>query len=311
MSNDIENIWNWFNKLAWYWKALLALTFWWVLAPLYFWTKTGWSAPVKWAVTGVVALLFLVIVATGEELPAKNMQAARQAVRETGNNKPQLKNQTAGPETTETTASGDLDTKSKQSIAESSTEKEGATDITTTESLDTDSKSSTAEKATSTTQTTTNNNNESSAASTSGKLATVTGIVDGSTIDVRLPNGRTEQVRYIGIETLETCDPPGGDQGTKANRALVEGKEVRLVKDVSERDQDDRLLRYVYVGDVFVNAKLIEDGYAQAKGYPPDSAHAVEFAKLERQAKDADKGCWAGDEAPTSWPAPPADDKLF
>ncbi len=125
-----------------------------------------------------------------------------------------------------------------------------------------------------------------------GELATVTRIVDGDTIDVQFPDARIERVRYTGIDTWETWDKPHGGHGTEANRALVEGKEVRLVKDVSNRDKYDRLLRYVYVGDVFVNAKLVKDGHAQAKDYPPDSTHAAEFAELEQQAKAANKGCW-------------------
>lgn len=125
-----------------------------------------------------------------------------------------------------------------------------------------------------------------------GELATVTRIVDGDTIDVRFSDGRTERVRYTGIDTWETWDQPHGGHGTEANRELVEGKEVRLVKDVSERDKYDRLLRYVYVGGVFVNARLVEDGHAKAKDYPPDSAHAAEFADLERRAKASNKGCW-------------------
>jgi len=125
-----------------------------------------------------------------------------------------------------------------------------------------------------------------------GELATVTRIVDGDMIDVRFADGRTERVRYIGIDTWESWDKPHAGHRLEANRVLVEGKEVRLVKDVSERDHYDRLLRYVYVGNVFVNARLVEDGNARAKDYPPDSKHAAEFAELEQQAKAARKGCW-------------------
>lgn len=41
-------------------------------------------------------------------------------------------------------------------------------------------------------------------------------------------------------------------ESTVRNASLVEGKTVTLVKDISETDRFDRLLRYVLVGDVFV-----------------------------------------------------------
>ena len=51
---------------------------------------------------------------------------------------------------------------------------------------------------------------------------------------------------------------------------LVAGKEVRLEKDKTGRDKYGRLLRYVYVDDVFVNKKLVRDGFAYAQAYSPD-----------------------------------------
>jgi micrococcal nuclease len=81
---------------------------------------------------------------------------------------------------------------------------------------------------------------------------------------------------------------------TQRMRALVEGKRVLLVRDVSETDRYGRLLRYVYVGDVFVNAAMVSEGYATAATFPPDVAHAREFVSLERSARAARRGLWAG-----------------
>ena len=66
---------------------------------------------------------------------------------------------------------------------------------------------------------------------------------------------------------------------------------VRMVKDVSETDQYGRLLRYVYVGDIFVNARLVEEGYAEVVSYPPDTAYFTQFRDLERAAAAANLGC--------------------
>ena len=52
------------------------------------------------------------------------------------------------------------------------------------------------------------------------------------------------------------------------------GKTVRLELDVRERDRYQRLLAYVYVGDLMVNAELVRLGYAHAVTVPPNVAHA-------------------------------------
>ncbi|NIM05287.1 MAG: hypothetical protein GTN65_06650, partial [Armatimonadetes bacterium] len=64
-----------------------------------------------------------------------------------------------------------------------------------------------------------------------------------------------------------------GAEAWQANRELVEGKEVRLERDVSETDRYGRLLRYVYVDDVLVNAELVKKGLAEVRSYPPDTRY--------------------------------------
>lgn len=98
-------------------------------------------------------------------------------------------------------------------------------------------------------------------------LGTVVRVVDGDTIQVRV-NDREENVRYIGVNTPETHHPTkgrerAGREATEVNRARVEGRTVRLELDVQERDRHGRLLAYVYVDDVMVNAELVRRGYAQ------------------------------------------------
>jgi len=61
----------------------------------------------------------------------------------------------------------------------------------------------------------------------------------------------------------------------------VEGKTVLMEKDVSEVDQYGRLLRYVWVDDMMVNAELIRLGYAQAVTYPPDVKYHEYFLQLQ------------------------------
>lgn len=119
----------------------------------------------------------------------------------------------------------------------------------------------------------------------------VTKVIDGDTIIVE----GGYRVRYIGIDTPETYPrlEAFGMEAWQANRQMVEGKEVRLEKDISETDKYERLLRYVYVDDTFVNAELVKLGLAEVKAYPPDTKYQDYLEQLEAEAKLAGKGIWA------------------
>lgn len=121
-------------------------------------------------------------------------------------------------------------------------------------------------------------------------------VVDGDTIDVQM-GGRRVRVRYIGINAPESADPRRpvecfGREAAAKNKELVDGKMVRLERDISETDRYGRLLRYVYVGELFVNAELVRLGYAQAVTYPPDVKYQELFLALEREARAAGRGLW-------------------
>src|SRR6266540_858054 len=118
-------------------------------------------------------------------------------------------------------------------------------------------------------------------------------VVDGDTIVVAIGGPRGTKVRLIGIDTPERNEC-FFRAATERMRALVEGKRVRLVRDVSQTDRYSRLLRYVFVGPIFVNAAMVAEGYANAATYPPDVAHATEFVALERGARIAKRGLWTG-----------------
>jgi micrococcal nuclease len=112
---------------------------------------------------------------------------------------------------------------------------------------------------------------ETPARSAAGQLPRVlTGpvvhVVGANTIDVQL-DSRKVRVRYLGMNTPETKHPtkgqePCGPEAAEANRRLVAGQMVRLELDVQPWDRYQRLLAYVYVSDVMVNAELVRLGYA-------------------------------------------------
>ena len=131
------------------------------------------------------------------------------------------------------------------------------------------------------------------------RVGHVVKVVDGDTIHVQVGATR-EKVRYIGVDTPETRHPTKGIEcfGQKAsdfNAVLVAGEQVRLVRDVEERDRYGRLLAYVYrVRDgLFVNAELARRGYAQPLSIPPDVRHADRFSGLAREAREQGRGLWA------------------
>jgi len=122
-----------------------------------------------------------------------------------------------------------------------------------------------------------------------GETARVVQVIDGDTIDVNL-NGQQVRVRYVGVNTPER-DQSCYSEARAANSSMVSGQTVTLVRDTSDTDQYGRLLRYIYVGDTFVNEQLIRGGWAEVVVYQPDDQYADDFRRLEQQAAQAGLGC--------------------
>ena len=132
--------------------------------------------------------------------------------------------------------------------------------------------------------------------------ATVTRVVDGDTIEVRLGSGGQgeEKVRLIGIDTPETNGRGGlrecfGAEATSRLQALLPaGSQVRLVRDVEARDRYGRLLAYVYrtPDGLFVNLTLAREGYATTLTYPPNVAHSQDLTAAVREARESQRGLW-------------------
>ena len=135
------------------------------------------------------------------------------------------------------------------------------------------------------------------------KTFLVTRVIDGDTIEIE----GGQKIRYIGIDTPETIDPRKpvqcfGVEASNRNKQLVESKKVRLEKDVGEIDKYGRLLRYVYVDDVFVNLLLVQEGFAYSYTYPPDVKYQDQFTEAEKIAREQNKGLWGSCPALTPTP---------
>ena len=154
---------------------------------------------------------------------------------------------------------------------------------------------------------------------TSDEWYRVLRVVDGDTIKIETgKSGQYIGVRYIGVDTPETVDPRKpveyfGQEAAEYNSKLVEGKSVRLEFDVQKRDKYKRLLAYVFLPDgTFVNAELVKNGYARVATYPPNVKHQDLFLKLEREARENNRGLW-GNESPSPEPDPrePNQDSVY
>jgi micrococcal nuclease len=133
--------------------------------------------------------------------------------------------------------------------------------------------------------------------------AFVSRVIDGDTVEVRIA-GRSDDVRYIGVDTPETVKPDTpvqcfGPQASAFNHRLVERRSVRLVFDRERRDVYGRLLAYVYLPGagsdgraLFVNAELARRGLARTLTIPPNDTHARLFARLAGRAGVRGRGLW-------------------
>jgi len=151
-------------------------------------------------------------------------------------------------------------------------------------------------------------------------------VIDGDTI--ALADGR--HVRLIGIDTPESRRNEKAKRdslrsqtdldtivkmGLKAKKALTDlvgNRMVNLEYDVTKKDKYGRTLAYVYLvqpsddiaylpfekiyqdknKQVFVNATMIQNGFAQPMTYPPNVKYADTFQNLFEEARQQKRGLW-------------------
>lgn len=133
-------------------------------------------------------------------------------------------------------------------------------------------------------------------------VATVTGVSDGDTIRVELAgSGARERVRLLGIDTPELAHD-GSPQECYAAQAHARAAElmplraqVDLVADPTQDDRDrhGRLLRYVEIDGIDVQAELVSAGFARAYPWGVPDVRAQTYADLEDAARAEGRGLWS------------------
>lgn len=142
--------------------------------------------------------------------------------------------------------------------------------------------------------------------------AQVTRIIDGDTAEMVLASGRTERVRFIGVDTPERGQPLSADATTYTSDRIA-GKQVFLQTDVDSQDQYGRLLAYVWFSEpkrgdeaeareYMLNGRMLIDGFAVFLTVPPNVKYVNLFTRFQEEARSAGRGVW-GLPQPTPSPA--------
>ena len=126
------------------------------------------------------------------------------------------------------------------------------------------------------------------------KRGTVTRVIDGDTLEVRLANGTVERVRLIGIDTPELGACFGAAAKRRATR-IAAGRDVVVRGDATQavRDRYGRLLGYVGVGSIDLGRRLVLDGFGKVYVYERAFQRLARYRDAERAARRLERGLWS------------------
>ncbi len=126
------------------------------------------------------------------------------------------------------------------------------------------------------------------------EYANVTRVIDGDTIEIQIGN-ESDRVRLACIDSPETYEEHYYDAKEFVDD-LILNKQVRMEKDVSERGKYNRLIRYIYLDDLFVNELIVRNGWAKTYPYYPDTKLCPQIQEAEDKAKQEKIGIWIASE---------------
>jgi len=122
----------------------------------------------------------------------------------------------------------------------------------------------------------------------SNKIKTVvTKVLDGDTVEI----DGGERVRLIGIDAPEKYEPYFKEARDKL-KELVDKKEIVLEKDATDKDSYGRLLRYIWLGNLLVNAEMVRQGWAVSQTYLPNVKYQEQILKASIEATIKKRRLW-------------------
>jgi len=116
----------------------------------------------------------------------------------------------------------------------------------------------------------------------------VADVVDGDTF--KTVDGKT--IRLTGINAPEVGENYYEEAKDKL-KEMVYRKKIRLERDASNKDVYGRLLRYVYVDYLFVNAEMVRLGLAKFEEVEPNKKYSKLFLDLENKARKTKRYIWS------------------
>lgn len=154
---------------------------------------------------------------------------------------------------------------------------------------------------------------------------TITRVIDGDTVEARFPNGETDTLRLLGVDTPETTlsrvNPEEfegipdttvgrdhlfnwGELAAEYANDQLEGETVRIEVDpeADRRGSFGRLLVYLYVDGENFNKLLLTKGYARV--FESTFSKRTEFEDAEATARADNVGLWDFEEPETPTPSP-------
>lgn len=141
-------------------------------------------------------------------------------------------------------------------------------------------------------------------------LGLVVDVHSAETVEVVLEGDllqKTYIVRLIGVDAPDnTPVEPWGQVAHLTLNSWLRGKIVRLVQDTTEINDANELPRYLYLGESFINLKLIELGLARADTTAPDLTMSTQLKIAADAAQAANIGLWGPPPTatPTQTPTP-------
>lgn len=121
-------------------------------------------------------------------------------------------------------------------------------------------------------------------------------VTDGDTYDVRRSIGATVTIRLHGVDTPESSQPFGG-KATRRARRLLQGESVRAT--VEDIGRYGRAVARVEVQGSDLGVMLIRRGLGW--WYREHAPRETEYARLQRQARNAGRGLWSQADPVPPW----------